>query len=352
MMVRVLVRFAFAPFILALLVGPFLPPASAAPLRVSELNSRETVLAWMLAYRAKPAPTQVPVVMRTVSRIGGFRDVDAAGVYVGFLAGVLAADPAKAEALAIKLLALPDEDQWVVVRAVAYSGLPEWKSLLTKVAARAPGRKAMVDKHLAGKLPRLEDLAFDDAGVLDKMRDGFKSMFGDRPQRLTHDPSPDLVDTLWGTYFATGGYSPVARLIAMLAWSRERDHVEKLTMGSIAKYTLALNAARDSELLALMKWARTQQPKDIVKVLDDVIDAAETADTPRLRRDALAAIEELRRKGPAWKRDVSWWGQIGQGALSLGCIGAAATGHVELGVPCVLGGALSSGVLYYLGSSR
>jgi len=31
----------------------------------------------------------------------------------------------------------------------------------------------------------------------------------------------------------------------------------------------------------------------------------------------------------------------------LGCIGAAALGQVEFGLPCVLGGALSSGLLYY-----
>jgi hypothetical protein len=39
-------------------------------------------------------------------------------------------------------------------------------------------------------------------------------------------PSPDLIDTLWGYYFATGAYSPLARVVAMLPWSRDKDSVE------------------------------------------------------------------------------------------------------------------------------
>jgi hypothetical protein len=38
---------------------------------------------------------------------------------------------------------------------------------------------------------------------------------------------------------------------------------------------------------------------------------------------------------------------IGQGALALGCIAAAATGQVEFGIPCVVGGAASSAALGY-----
>jgi hypothetical protein len=107
--------------------------------------------------------------------------------------------------------------------------------------------------------------------------------------------------------------------------------------------TLASNAARDPTLLTMLKRAGKNQPKDVTVVLNEVIDAAETMETTRLRKDALAALKE--RKGPAYKRDVSNWGQVGQGALALGCIAAAVTGHVELGIPCVVGGAASSAAL-------
>jgi hypothetical protein len=45
---------------------------------------------------------------------------------------------------------------------------------------------------------------------------------------------------------------------------------------------------------------------------------------------------------------VQWWGQAGQTALALGCIVAGAMGHVEVGIPCVVGGAVSGAALKYL----
>jgi len=39
------------------------------------------------------------------------------------------------------------------------------------------------------------------------------------------------------------------------------------------------------------------------------------------------------------------WGKVGEGALAVGCIAAAAAGQVELGIPCVIGGATSSAAL-------
>jgi hypothetical protein len=66
-----------------------------------------------------------------------------------------------------------------------------------------------------------------------------------------------------------------------------------------------------------------------------------------LRKEALAAIDELKRKGPGSKRDLSTWGQVGQGAVALGCVAAAAAGQIELGIPCVVGGALGSAALNY-----
>jgi hypothetical protein len=66
-----------------------------------------------------------------------------------------------------------------------------------------------------------------------------------------------------------------------------------------------------------------------------------------VRKEAFAALEEFKRKGPGWRRKVSWWGQVGEGALALGCLGAAVAGQVEFGLPCVVGGALTSAALKY-----
>jgi hypothetical protein len=144
------------------------------------------------------------------------------------------------------------------------------------------------------------------------------------------------------------------RIVAMLPWSKDRDNFERLTMGSMAKYTLASNAARDRQLLAMLRTMRKarQQPKETGEILDEVILAAETMEISKIRRQAFASLEELKRKGPGYKRDVSWWGTLGQGALAAGCVVAAATGQVQFGLPCVLGGGLSSAALSYWGSQQ
>ena len=122
------------------------------------------------------------------------------------------------------------------------------------------------------------------------------------------------------------------------------------TPGGMAKFTLATNAMRDVNLLRMLKRLRRKQSEEVRPILQEVADAAETADVGRIRREAVAMVEELRIKGPGSKRDIAMWGKVGQTALSLGCIGAAVTGQVEFGVPCVVGGALSSAALKYLAS--
>jgi hypothetical protein len=123
---------------------------------------------------------------------------------------------------------------------------------------------------------------------------------------VTFDGSPELLDTLWGYYFATGSYAPIARIVTLLPWSEDRDSVEKLTIGGMAKYTLVSNAARDAELLAMLKWANKHQSKKVKSVLAEVIDAAETMETTRVRKDALSSIEELKRKGPGSRREQGY----------------------------------------------
>ena len=141
--------------------------------------------------------------------------------------------------------------------------------------------------------------------------------------------------------------------MTLLPWAKERDSTEKLTIGSMARFTLASNAARDVELLRVLKRLQLlDQPKEIKPVLKEVIEAAELADTARLGKDAMAALDELKRKGPGTTRDLMTWGSLGEAAVSFGCLGLAVAGQVEAGIPCVVGGALGTGALRYMGSTN
>jgi hypothetical protein len=328
--------------VLAILIRP-----AAAAWRLDEASTRDDVLKWIDGYRNRPDPASVRIAMKVLSQRGVLRDSDAAGVYVGFMAGVIGSHPAEAAGIIDSVLpALAEEDQWLMVRAIAYSGLPDWKALLGKFAARMPSRRVMIDKYLDGTLPPLEAVPLET--MKPALLDTVKGYFASGPTKhseLTFDTSPELLDTLWGIYFATGNYRPVSRIIAMLPWSKERDSVEKLTVGGMAKYTLVSNATRSRDLLAMLKRASRHQPASVVPILDEVVEAAETLEGARVRKESLAAIEELKTKGPGYRREVSLWGKVGEGALAIGCIAAAAAGQVEFGLPCVIGGATSSAAL-------
>jgi hypothetical protein len=330
------------------------PAAATTPLKPGELGSAEAVLGWLNKYRAKPEPTQVPEAVRAMSALGAFKDPDNAGVYVGFIAGVIGVNAARADELIARMVTIQPEDHWVIVRAIAYSSHPDWKGLLMRAADRMPARRKMIDQHLAGQLPILTQIAFaDPPGTFAKIKDTLRvdKYFSDpSPKKVELLPSPGVLDTLWGYYFATGAWGPVARIVLMLPWSKDKDDVERLTVGSMAKFTLATNAARDAKLLTMLQAARAAQPTAVQPLLAEVIAAAETVETGRIRKEALAALEEFKRKGPMSRRNVAWWGQMGEGAIAVGCIAAAAVGTVALGLPCVVGGAVTSAGLRYLGS--
>jgi hypothetical protein len=248
--------------------------------------------------------------------------MDTAGIYVGFMAGVLHANPKRAEELVSKMYPMPPEDQVAIVRAIAYSDLPDWKDLMLKFAERMPARMVLIDRFVYGKQPTLRQMALD-AGT-----------------------TP--LDTLWGFYFATGSQEPIQRMISVLAWAKDQNNVERLTIGSMAKLSLATNASRDKELLDTLKGSLNDDNKDTRVVLQEVVDAAETFEFARVRKDAMAAIDQLKAKGPASARNTQWWGTVGQTALALGCVVASAMGQVEVGIPCVVGGALSGAALKWM----
>jgi hypothetical protein len=342
-------RMAAGLFAVLAIAFALIVPAAAAQPPTASLGSTDGMLKWINAYRNRPDPDNLPAVVRALSELQAFKDAETSGAYVGFIAGVLGANPARAESLIVRMLSIDPADHWVLVRAIAYSGLPNWKELLATFVDRMPTRRAMIDKYLDGKLPTLDQIAYQSTkpGMLDKIKTVLK-LGGDGKKAVAIEPSPELIDVLWGCYLATGTYAPIGRIIKLLPLANDKDNVDNLTTGSAAKFTLASNAVRDLNLLAMLKWAVRTQPKEIAAVLNDVIETADTVDTAHMRKESLAAIEELKQKGPDSKRELTGLGQIGQGALSMGCVVAAATGQIELGIPCVVGGAAYSAGMQYI----
>jgi hypothetical protein len=330
------------------------PAYAAATPEIDPRASLSVVQQWIYNYRAKPDYAHVPAAVRVLFHAQSFKEPENSGIYLGFIAGAIGSNPAKAEQLVTSFFPVAPEDEWVIVRAIAYSGLPDWRNLMRRIAPRMPGRKVMIDSYLAGSLPTLTAIPLEEAtpGMLDKVRGVFtKNPFAKDEKKLkmmqTFAGNQDLLDTLWGYYFATGSHIPVLRIMQMLPWSKSRDTVDKLTVGSMARYTLASYAVRDAGLREFLRSELATQPAAIKAPLAEVIEAADTVQLGAVRKDALAAVEELKAKGSDSRRNLDFWGQVGVGAVALGCVSAAALGQVAVGIPCVIGGSASQGLLSF-----
>ncbi len=310
---------AFLAFALAVVIAAGCVSAAGPKAKQDTFVTPEAIQHWIKNYRTAPNPKQLPAAVKAMSRLGIFREIDNAGIYFGFVAGVIGANPQLADKLLGEMFPVPPEDQIVVVRAIAWSGLPDWKALMARFVERMPARRVLIERHLYGKLPGLMALSLDE--------------------------NPAGIDALWGYYYATGAPESIRRLISTLGWSTEDKDVDKLTAGNMIKLTLAINATRDLELMTILKREAIHQTKATARPLADVIEAAETYETAKMRKQALTAIGELRQKGSSTKRNVSFWGQVGTTALALGCVAAGALGQVQVGLPCIIGGATASAAL-------
>jgi hypothetical protein len=330
------------------------PAAGAVTPEIDPRASLNVVQQWIYNYRAKPDYAHVPAAVRVLFHSQTFREPENAGIYLGFIAGAIASNPAKAEQLVTSFFPVKPEDEWVIVRAIAFSGVPEWRNLLRRVAPKMPGRRVMIDSYLAGSLPTLTEIPLEEPspGMMEKIKGVFtKNPFAKDDKKLkmrqTFAGNQDLLDTLWGYYFATGSYAPILRIMQMLPWSKSRDTVDKLTVGSMARYTLASYAVRDAGLREYLRSELAVQPQPVKVPLAEVVEAADTVQLGAVRKDALAAVEELKAKGSDARRNLDFWGQVGVGAVALGCVSAAALGAVAVGIPCVIGGSASQGLVSF-----
>ena len=310
----------------------------AAPEPQPAFSSAEKLLDWVTNYRKHPNPSRVPAAVHAMLDFGLFGDEDKEWFCIGFIAGVLGTNPKDGPGLIPRMFPLPDKEQAVIIRAIAYSERPDWRDLLEKNSARMPLRRPLIDDFLQGKRPTLMELPLVDGGS-------------------------SGIYALWGYYVATGQHEPVVRIMQALQWSRRKDDssfsfkkiftgwghdpsaVEKITTGGTAKWTLASYAERDRELLELYRAEVARQPEAIATPLKDVIAAAESFESETMRKDQFGAIDDAQKAQMTNEAGMTKGATAGSIAIATGCVAATALGQPEIAIPCVIGGALYTGAI-------
>jgi hypothetical protein len=300
-----------------------------------EFASAERLLDWVSNYRDKPEYWKVPAAVHAMRDHRLFTDEEQRWFCIGFIAGVLGTNPNDGPGLIPQMFPMPPKEQEVIIRAIAYSGRPDWQDLLVKNADRMPLRKPLIDDLLDGRRPTLQAMELDTGGTT-------------------------AVYALWGYYVASGQYQPVMRIMQALQWSKgaqksgffeklasgwgkDANNVEKVTTGGTAKWTLASYAERDRDLIELYRAEIVNQPEEIAGPLKDVIEAASLFEAEKIRKDQYGAIEDAERRQLTADAGMSKGWTAGSIAIATGCMAATALGQAQIAVPCVIGGALYSG---------
>jgi len=126
----------------ALVISMLLLVQSANAAATPEIDPRASlsvVQQWIYNYRAKPDYAHVPAAVRVLFHAQSFKEPENSGIYLGFIAGAIGSNPAKAEQLVNSIFPVPPEDEWVIVRAIAYSGLPTGGIYCAGSRQRCPG---------------------------------------------------------------------------------------------------------------------------------------------------------------------------------------------------------------------
>ncbi len=324
---------------LAIALSAGLQPAAALE---AQFSTPERLMQWTFTYREHPQASKVPVAVHAMRTLGLLRDEDKTGFFIGFIAGTLAVNPKRAESMVAKMFPMPAKEQGVIIKAIAYSGLPDWPVLMQRFAKRMPERHALIDDFLTGREPTLMSAEWTQG--------------------------PPLLYALWGYYVATGYYAPVRRIVEALRWSKTKEDLEvrgwswtglkamvglsdttpdldTLTIGSTAKWTLVSYAEHHRDLIDFYRVELLQQPPEVVGPLQDVVAAAEKFEASRVRKEETALMEEAKRKVYARNGSPSKGAYAGSVGIATACVVAGATGHVEIAVPCVVTGALYSGAM-------
>src|SRR5947207_10243550 len=103
---------------------------------------------WIYNYRAKPDYAHVPAAVRVLFHSQTFKEPENAGIYLGFIAGAIGSNPARAEQLVDSFLPVPPEDEWVIVRAIAYSGLPVRQNLFRRMWPKSLEMRVIIDSTI------------------------------------------------------------------------------------------------------------------------------------------------------------------------------------------------------------
>lgn len=248
---------AFA--LLALVVT--LPPHLHAQTHLRAVVLTPDVIGGILQnyYRA-PMFDQVPAIVQAAITQGMAENRSKRLALIAFVAGIVSEDASQIDRLAAMYGKLAGNHHAQLVRAILYSGRPDWKAQLDRLKVMWPDKAAEIDA-LGARGPR---------AVYTLKREG----------------QPEVLDMNWAFFGATGRREPVMLIIEALGDLRATDPVQ-VAMAHTARAALATQAIQHDRVFDICQRA---QWGTYGNDLRSIVVAVQTKDLSRFKTDAETAI--------------------------------------------------------------
>jgi hypothetical protein len=204
---------------------------------------------WMAHYHLKPEPQRLPRAIEALVRAGALEGEARLKPAAAFVAALIAEDDASLAKLSEAIAEAPIAKQRLLAQAIALSGRPHWRRLLTELKRAVPARALEIETLLAApEAPTTLSAAFDEAGV--------------------------VLDMVFAHFMATGSETAFRRILAAVDGSLEGVPVAASTAAK-ARASLAWHLASDPRLLELTRREAGAQDEPLAGVLRGALVASE-----------------------------------------------------------------------------
>lgn len=190
-----------------------------------DVNSMETLSRWMTYYYLHPQPELLNNAIIFADKENLFQGNSLVPLQA-FLSRVFAQNPGRIVSCFDSIKGIKEDSRTLVLTSVWWSGTKEGEQFL---------------KHIATQLPEKARVEF--------LRQIEKSPAA--PEDMPID-SPDVLDTLWACFSATGDEKYVKKLITVLPWSdKGNKDLNQLMIASAAKWSITSNAEQHPKVLQI-----------------------------------------------------------------------------------------------------
>lgn len=216
-------------------------PAIGAPL----FDSQESFSKWLTFYYENPEPKQVPEAVIYMSRTGVLDNGNVVAPILGFLSGVIRANPDSIDPWIKKLRNLKEKHFGVVVLGVWYANLPDSKARVSALLKSRPNLK--------------DEFSYINQGAPIAV------------EQIPLEQGPWVLDALWGKFMATGDSAPVERIITALPWVDVKGDVNRLLVGGSARWSLISNAVQHKRVKEICEASLKTANAEVASKLNEVL---------------------------------------------------------------------------------